>query len=109
MTVRMLADMLNIGKSSLHTILNEHLGLKNCVQKLFQSFLHQTKNLEEKSGVLTGKIQPTLNFLERVITGDKSWFYEYDLELKSHSIEWKSKNDPQTKKYRKSRSKIKVM
>jgi len=36
--------------------------------------------------------------LERVITGDKSWIYEYDIELKSQSGEWKQKDEPRPKK-----------
>jgi len=48
-------------------------------------------------------------FLDRVITGDESWIYEYDIELKSQSIEWKQKDSARRKKSRKSKSKIKVM
>lgn len=51
----------------------------------------------------------TSGFLERVIIGDESWFYEYDIELKSQSKKWKAKDEPRTKKCRKSRSKIKVI
>ena len=47
--------------------------------------------------------------MERVITGDESWLYDYDIELKSQSREWKPKESPSPKKSRKSKSKIKVI
>jgi len=36
-------------------------------------------------------------FLESVITGDESWIYEYDIELKSQSREWKQRDSPRPK------------
>jgi len=47
--------------------------------------------------------------LERVNTGDESWIYKYNIELKSQSREWKQKDSLRPKKSRKSKSKIKVM
>ena len=52
------------------------------------------RNSEEGTGLL-----------ERVITGDESWIYEYDMELKSQSREWKQKDSLRPKKSRKSKSK----
>ena len=34
------------------------------------------------------KIEP--NLLKRVVTGDKSWIFEYDPLTKRQSLEWKS-------------------
>jgi len=110
MTILMLADTLSIGKSSVHTILTENLGLKKLCAKIVPKLLTPDQKLWRKECCIDWKNSAlTPNFLERVITGDESWFYEYDLELKTQSMEWKSKNDPRTKKCRKSRSKIKVM
>jgi hypothetical protein len=49
------------------------------------------------------------NFLQRVITGDESWIYEYDPETKRQSEEWKHGCLPRSKKVCKSCSKIKIM
>jgi hypothetical protein len=49
------------------------------------------------------------NFLQRVITGEESWIYEYDPETKRQSEEWKHSGSPRSKKARKSQSKIKIM
>ena len=40
------------------------------------------------------------NFLSRVINGDESWPYNYDLETKQQSSQWKTPSSPQPKKAR---------
>jgi hypothetical protein len=47
-------------------------------------------------------------FLDRVITGDETWCYQYDPEAKRQSMEWRSKNSPRPKKPKMSKSKIKT-
>jgi hypothetical protein len=42
------------------------------------------------------------NFLQRVITGDEAWIYEYDPETRRQSEEWKHSGSPHSKKVRKS-------
>ena len=53
------------------------------------------------------KIEP--NFLDKVITGDESWVFDYDPETKRQSSEWHTKSSPRPKKARMSRSKVKTM
>ena len=53
------------------------------------------------------QIEPDL--LCRVITGDKTWIFEYDPETKCQSCQWKSVMLPKPKKARQSKSKVKVM
>lgn len=108
MTVGMLADMLSIGKSSVHTILTENLGLRKLCAKIVPKLLTPDQKLRRKECCIDWKNRHK-HFHERIIAGDESWFYEYDLELKTQSMERKSKNDPRTKKFRKSRSKTKVL
>ncbi|XP_025192145.1 uncharacterized protein LOC112592343 [Melanaphis sacchari] len=98
MTIRMLADTLSIGKSSVHTILTENLGLKKLCTKIIPKLLTPDQKLRRKECCIDWKNSAlTPNFLERVITGDESWFYEYNLELKTQSMEWKSKMIPERK------------
>jgi hypothetical protein len=49
------------------------------------------------------------NFLTRVITGDESWFYEYDPGTKRQNEEWHTPQFPRQKEARKSKSKIKTI
>ena len=48
-------------------------------------------------------------FLSKIITGDESWVYGYDVETKVKSSQWMSKTFPRPKKARRVRSKIKVL
>jgi hypothetical protein len=41
-----------------------------------------------------------------VITGDKTWIFEYDPETKRQSKEWHTSASPRLKKARRSKSKI---
>ncbi|XP_026828642.1 uncharacterized protein LOC105286551 [Ooceraea biroi] len=45
--------------------------------------------------------------LQRVITGDESWIYGYDIETKAQSSQWCFKGERRPKKIRQSRSNVK--
>lgn len=47
--------------------------------------------------------------LDNVITGDKTWVFEYDPETKRQSAKWHSSASPRPKKARISKSKVKTM
>lgn len=49
------------------------------------------------------------DLLKRVITGDESWVYGYDIETKVQSSQWKSQGEPRPKKARQVRSNVKVL
>jgi hypothetical protein len=49
------------------------------------------------------------DFLNRVITGDESSFFEYDPETKRQSEEWHTPHSPRQKEARMSKSKVKTM
>lgn len=55
--------------------------------------LMPNKKMKRLNVFPTGKIQ-LKRFLNTVVTGDVSWFYKYDLELKSQRKDWKGKNSP---------------
>jgi hypothetical protein len=38
------------------------------------------------------------NFLKRIITGDETWVYGYDVETKMQCSQWVGKNFPRLKK-----------
>jgi NAD dependent epimerase/dehydratase family enzyme len=38
------------------------------------------------------------NFPKRIITGNETWFYEYDVEMKMQSSQWVGKKFVETKK-----------
>jgi len=89
LTVRMTAEELGLGKSSVHTILTEHLEMKKVCAKIVPKLLTPDQKLQRKECCVDWKTsEESDQFLERVITGDESWIYEYDIELKSQRTEW---------------------
>jgi len=49
------------------------------------------------------------NFLDKVITSDKSWYFAYDPEIKHQSSKWVGEHSPWQKKLRFQKSKVKTM
>jgi len=43
------------------------------------------------------------------ITGDETWVYQYDPEMKGQSAQWKTANSPRPKTFRQSNSRVKTM
>ena len=104
LTVRRIAEELGLGKSSVHTILMEHLEMKKVCAKTVLKLLTPEQKLWWKECCVDCKTsEESDEFLERVITGEESWIYEYDIELKSQSREWKQKDSPRPKKSQKSK------
>ena len=48
-------------------------------------------------------------FLFRIVAIDETWVRDFELELKSHSNEWRSPTSPCPKKFRRAQSKVKQM
>jgi len=44
-----------------------------------------------------------------VITGDETWVYQFDPEMKRQSAQWKITNSPRPKKFCQSKSRVKIM
>ena len=40
---------------------------------------------------LLAQVEADPELMERVITGDESWFFQYDPKTKRQSLEWRSK------------------
>jgi len=47
--------------------------------------------------------------LSKVVTGDETWCYSYNLERKQASSQWKTPDSPKAKKVRQVRSNVKIM
>jgi len=58
---------------------------------------------------LPGRLEIEPNFLDKVITGDESWVFDYDPENKWQSEEWHTKSSPRPKKACMRRSSVKTM
>ena len=49
------------------------------------------------------------DLLKKVITGDESWVYGYDIETKAQLSQWKRPEEPRAKKAYQVRSNVKVL
>lgn len=70
------------------------------MQKWLRKSCHKTKRTTGGTGVFDflEQIENDPSFLERVITGDESWIFEYDPETKRQSQEWHTSASPRQKK-----------
>ena len=61
---------------------------------------HKRKFLEICQCLLNRYNNEGENFLRRIVTGNETWVFHYELELKRHSMELKHPGSPVTKKFK---------
>ena len=111
LTVRMMAEELNINRESVRIILSEELGMRKMCAKMVPKLLsddqkqHRVRVCEDT----LEEIGADPDFLRHIITGDETWVFQYDPETKRQSQQWFTPNSPRPKKARMSKSKIKTM
>jgi hypothetical protein len=76
MTVQMIADELQIGKTSVYSILTEDLEIRKICAKIVPKPLTPEQKMRRKQCCIDWKALEEMDaFLERVITCDESWIY----------------------------------
>ena len=111
LTVRMMAEELNINRESVRIILSEELGMRKMCAKMVPKLLsddHKQHRVRVCEDTLE-EIGADPDFLRHIITGDETWVFQYDPETKRQSQQWFTPNSPRPKKARMSKSKIKTM
>ena len=111
LSVRLIADKSNLPKSIVHEIIATELNMRKVCAKLVPKVLtdDQKQNRILISRDLLGRVENEPDFMQRIITGDESWVFEYDPETKRQSCEWHSPGSPRPRKARMSKSRIKSM
>ncbi|GFX26104.1 protein GVQW3 [Trichonephila clavipes] len=111
LSVRMIAEQLGMDKMAVHKIICEDLGMRKICTKLLPKVLTdvQKQNREAVLKDLLERIEEDPLFFNNLITGDKSWFYQYDTETKRQSNEWHTPQSPRQKKARIFKSRMKAM
>ncbi|UYV72344.1 hypothetical protein LAZ67_9002714 [Cordylochernes scorpioides] len=105
-TVREVAEDLNISIGSCHSIFINDLGTRRVAAK----FVPKLLNCDQKQHRMNiANVRDDPNLLQRVITGDEAWVYGYDVETKAQSSQWKLPHEPRPKKARQVRSNVKVL
>ena len=96
---------------SIHVILSDDLKMRRVSAKFAPRQL-TTDQMECRmmvAGDLFEKSTQDPTFLTKIVTGDESWVFAYDLETKVHSAEWHTSSSHRPKKSRLVKSKEKGM
>lgn len=109
--VRALAEQLHLNRESVRRILTEELNMRKVCAKMVPRLLsaEQKECRMNISADILESIEKDPTFLERVITCDETWIFQYDPETKRQSMHWKTKKSPRMKKARMSKSRFKAM
>ena len=96
---------------TVHTIITENLAMRKICAKLVPKILTDDQKQRRVSACedLLQRVEEDPGFLDNVITGDESWFFEYVPETKRQSFEWHTAASPRPKKARMSKSRMKAM
>ena len=96
LTVRMMAEELNINRESVRTILMKELHMHKACAKIVPKLLsdgqkqHRVRVCED----MLERIGANPDFLSHIITRDESWVFQYDPETKRQSQQWTISNSP---------------
>ena len=107
----MISGLSNLPKTTVHEIVSENSGMRKVCAKLVTKVLTDelTYRRVKMCQELLHCVRDVPNFLENVITGDESWIFDYDPEIKRQSSEWHNPGSPRLKKARMSKSKVKCL
>ncbi|UYV65408.1 hypothetical protein LAZ67_3004279 [Cordylochernes scorpioides] len=110
-TVREVAEDLNISIGSYHSIFINDLGMRRVAAKFVPKLLNcdQKQHRMNIANEMLDSVRDNPNLLHRVITGDEAWVYGYDVETKAQSSQWKLPHEPRPEKARQVRSNVKVL
>ena len=111
-SVRMLADELNINTFTIHQMLHEDLGMRKMCAKMVPKLLTlEQKQLRSNicADMLDRIAREGTEWMSTIITGDESWVFEYDPETKRQSMQWVEEGGERPKKARMSKSKVKSL
>ncbi|XP_035211493.1 uncharacterized protein LOC118185707 [Stegodyphus dumicola] len=111
LSTKLIADELGLSQTTLGSIATENLMMRKVCVKLVPKVLSvdQKKRRMTVCQEMIQRLNVDPNFLEKVFTGDETWFYEYDTESKLQSSEWHTSSLPKPKKARMSKSRVKCM
>ena len=110
-TSRMITESLNIPKTVVLQILKEDLGKR----KLCTRFVPHPLTSEQREDWVTScqaiiaMANAGKNFMNKIITGDETWYFAYDPETKWQSFEWVGETSPWPQKLKFQRFRIKTM
>nr|CAH7723473.1 unnamed protein product [Callosobruchus chinensis] len=111
LSLRMISDLSNIDRETVRKILHEDLKMtKVCAKMVPKNLtLEQKENRKNICIDIMQQLEADPGLLEKVVTCDETWIFQYDPETKRQSMHWKTQSSPRMKKARMSKSKLKAM
>ena len=97
LTVRSIAEQVNINRETVRKILTEDLDMRKVCAKMAPKELTEEEK-QRRVTICQDLLEMQDDILGRVVTGDETWVYQYDLEKKRQSAQWKTGNSPRPKK-----------
>ena len=86
---------MNIDRETVRKILTEDLDMRKVCAKTVPGAHRRTK--QRKVTICQDLLERQDDILGSVITGDETWVYQYDPEMKLQSAQWKIANSPRPK------------
>ena len=107
LTVRDIAEICDLKRTTVHDILTEHFGMQRVSARWVPRLLTD-ENKERRVSTSRAFLRKWKTggdaFLDRIITSDETWLHYYDPETKQQSSVWKSSDSPPPKKSKRARS-----
>ncbi|KAI6653929.1 Histone-lysine N-methyltransferase SETMAR [Oopsacas minuta] len=96
MTLRELEERVGISKATLHSIITEDLEMSKVTARWVPKLLSKEPKRERVrvSKDLRSRYKAEVDFLDRIVTGDETWFHYYEPESKTQSKQWKRRDEP---------------
>jgi len=108
LTVRSIAEQVNIDRETISKILTEDLDMRKKSAKMVPKELTKEQK-QRRVTICQDLLERQDDILGHVITGDETWVYQYDPEMKRQSAQWKTANSPRPKKFCWSKSRVTTM
>lgn len=99
--VNEIAQTIGISFSSAHEMITERLKYRKvCTRWVLRLLIDEQKNRHLQSSIafLTRYENEENEYLDKIVTGDKTWFHYFYLKSKRNFNEWKRTNSPLTQK-----------
>jgi len=93
LTVRSIAEQVNSDRKTVRKILTENLDMRKVCAKMVPKELTQEQK-QRRVTICQDLLERQDDILGHVITGDETWVYQYDPEMKRQSAQWKTANSP---------------
>ena len=93
LTVRSTAEQVNIDRETVRKILTKDLDMRKVCAKMVPTELTEEQK-QRRVTICQDLLERQDDILDCVITGNETWFYQYDPETRQQSAQWKTANSP---------------